>query len=318
VNNFNNKNLLYLASGPFSEAYRNLALNNIYLVDRNAFNSYYSQSPSNNLTRKLMTQRKGLDAGLSNNIYEIGRDAFPAIDILKENKVKIDILVSINEGLSEGGGTYPIFSDILMGYLSPILNDEIILICDLSYYSTEFVKQKKLNWGYNKVAKILPHEADYIPPAMFTTNIQPQNYHQFGNVYRMLRDKNQKILSFKNLPKTKIKIKMGSIWDDAKRLDMIGIRLLNNFSLQDKILRNQGILNFLSSKPKVFNLHNKSIAEIIDYAEQNKLKNIGLCPWMNGKYHDVIDFLQNLKTCSLDSITFYHLNREDYKHLYRI
>jgi hypothetical protein len=318
MNEMKEKNLLYLASGPYIPSYKDLPINNLYLVDRTAFNFNYSQNNSENRHRKFSFQSRGFFAGKCNNVYEIGRDAFPAIDYLKENKVKIDILVSINEGLYEGGGTYPIFSDHLMGYLSPVLKDEILLICNLSYYSIEFIKQMKLDWGFNKIAKVLPDEPDYIAPALFTSYIRKEDYHQFGNVFRMKRNFQEKELLFKNLPDTKIRVKMGSIWDDADRLDMLGISLFNNFSLYDRILKYQGIKDFIVSKPKVFDLYCKNMDEIIDFAAQNNLKNIGLCPWMNGSYGQVIDFLQNIKSSDLDSITFYHLNRGDYKQLYNL
>jgi hypothetical protein len=311
------RNLLYLASGNFSTNYDLLSLDKIYLVDRN-FSAFKHQKSINNRKNNSFINFHS-DGSKSLQILGIERDAFPAIDILKKNNVKIDYLVSINEGLEEGNGSYPIFTDILMGYLSPVLNEEIILIYDPSYYTWNYGALRKLDWGYKKTEDIKSSNCDYIPPVLFAPNLNPLTNPGFGNIIGLKKIRSEKMLNFGNLNNTKISVKLCSIWDDEDNLNMIGINLINNFPLKDRPLEIQDIhtvKDFMLSKNKVYNINGKNIKEIIEYAERNNLKHIGLCPWMNGRYEDVIAFLRNLKTCKLDSITFYHLNRNDYKQFY--
>jgi len=115
------KTLLYLASGEYSPVYENLPYDQIICVDR-----------CSDLVRTYPLK--------STKVRFIGRDALFAIDQLQQEGTQIHALVSMNEGLFEGGGSYPIFSGFLMGYLAPILAEELVLICDLSYYNQSNMK----------------------------------------------------------------------------------------------------------------------------------------------------------------------------------
>ncbi|GGE15732.1 hypothetical protein [Psychroflexus salis] len=132
-----NKTFCYLAAGPYLKNYNQLAFDKLYFIEKNdcLYKSSYQKIPI--------------------NTEWICLDVLKTIDDLKEREIKIDYLVSLNEGLKEGGSGYAILSDEMMGYLSPILRDEIILICDFSHYPLDVRDYyANLNWGFEKVKEL--------------------------------------------------------------------------------------------------------------------------------------------------------------------
>jgi len=303
------KTLLYLASGEYYPEYETLPFDRLIFVDRSQ--SYAKSYPKNNP-----------------RIRFIAADALLAIDMLKKEGVKIDCLVSLNEGLFEGGGSYPIFSGFLMGYLSPLLNDNITLVCDLNYYVSKFKILNKLDWGFKKNKKLSPAMPEYIDPAQFSSSQRERVSANFGNVFLMEREKSE--ISFK-LPEslTQIKIIHGSIWADEQTLNVIGINLLSKYSLCDynndnytnhnknnkktEYTKINTVNQFFNAKPKVMDINGKSFPEIMEYCIEKGYKHIGLTPWNKGNYQDVINYLKNINEIPFHSINFYHLNKKDFK-----
>jgi hypothetical protein len=300
------KTLLYLASGEYYPEYETLPFERLIFVDRSQ--SYAKSYPKNNP-----------------RIRYIAADALFAIDMLKQEGVKIDCLVSLNEGLYGGGGNYPIFSGFLMGYLSRLLNDKFTLVCNLNYYASELKILNKLDWGFKKNKMLKPSMPDYIDPALFSYSQHQSKNANFGNVFIMEREKSE--IAF-NLPDslTKIKIIHGSIWEDEQTLDVIGLNLLSKYSLRDNNNDNLNKNNkknentkintvnqFFNAKPKVMDISGKSFSEIVENCEGKGFKHIGLTPWNKGNYQDVINYLRNLNDKTFDSINFYHLNKKDFK-----
>ncbi|RAR73731.1 hypothetical protein [Flavobacterium aciduliphilum] len=182
----NKKNLLYLASGGYKPEYENLPFDHLYFVDGNA--NFKKSYPENHP-----------------KITFLGMDALFAVDYLKSKQVKIDCLVIINEGLYEGGGSYPLFSDFLIGYLSPILKEEYLLICDLRYYDSNLNAVTKMDWGHKILKKITSKDYEYINPKLFTSHREFSPDKAFGNVFLMKKD--HKVTTIKSLnPSIKIEI----------------------------------------------------------------------------------------------------------------
>jgi hypothetical protein len=300
------KTLLYLASGEYYPEYETLPFERLIFVDRSQ--SYAKSYPKNNP-----------------RIRYIAADALFAIDMLKQEGVKIDCLVSLNEGLYGGGGNYPIFSGFLMGYLSRLLNDKFTLVCNLNYYASELKILNKLDWGFKKNKMLKPSMPDYIDPTVFSYSQHQSKNANFGNVFIMEREKSE--IAF-NLPDslTKIKIIHGSIWEDEQTLDVIGLNLLSKYSLHDNNNDNLNKNNkknentkintvnqFFNAKPKVMDISGKSFSEIMEYCMEKGYKHIGLTPWNKGNYQDVINYLRSLNDKTFNSINFYHLNKKDFK-----
>ena len=102
------------------------------------------------------------------------------------------------------------------------------------------------------------------------------------------------------------------MWDEVKEIDLIGINLLSKHSFRN-INRpfNLTIDEFFISKG-VYNLHNKSINEVIEFARLNGRKHLGLGPWMDGKYADVFNYLKEKKLEGIESLTFFNLRKKDF------
>jgi hypothetical protein len=285
--------LLYLASGGYHPEYAALAFNRMIFVDR--CQSYAKSYPKNDP-----------------RIRFIQADALIAIDILKKEGVKIDCLVSVNEGLAEGGGTYPIFSGFLMGYLSPVLKDEFTLVCDLNYYTSKLrTPMSKLDWGFMKT-ELLPGNTKYISPALFSYSEHQSPKAKYGNVFLMQRNKSETTLNFPNT-NTDIRLIHGSIWEDEDKLDLIGLNLLSKQSLHGKYRNTiNSVDTFFNVHHKVLDINGKTLEAILDYCKASGVKRIGLTPWLNGNYQEVIQHLKNINDNFFQSITFYHLNKNDF------
>ena len=112
------KTLAYFASGKTEMDFSTFNYDRIILVD-NEFNTglYYSKTENNK------------------TIIRMSCDAITAVDILKDKKIKLDCFISINEGLHEGGGHYPLNGEYFLAYLSPILKDTYYHIYAPNYYN---------------------------------------------------------------------------------------------------------------------------------------------------------------------------------------
>jgi hypothetical protein len=295
--NNHEKTLLHLASGPYSEDYSKLDFERQIHVDRLA-----------NLSRSFPKK--------NSKIRFIGKDALCAIDQLKSENVKIDILVSMNEGLYEGGGNYPIFSGFLMGYLAPLLMDEITLIYNPSYYESELsTPMAKLDWGFAKIRKIEADEADYINPMIFSTELREGGKSCKAQVLRMKKIRNTQTFQLKNAA-TKISLIHGSIWEDEEILDLIGLSLLSEHPIYPFCDEHRTVASFFKSKNKVLDIKMTSFDSILNYAQAKGLKHIGLCPWLKNDYGSIINRLNQASSFLPEMISFYHLNLNDYKQLY--
>jgi hypothetical protein len=293
----NKKVLLYLASGSYVDMYENLEYDLQIYVDR------------------LLDLKKTFPDA-NKKILFIGKDALCAIDELKKENIKIDTLVSLNEGLYEGGGNYPIFSGFLMGYLAPLLKDEITLIYNPSYYASELsTPMAKLDWGFAKVKRIEADEAGYIDPVIFSTEFREGRKSCKAQVLRMKKIRNTQTFQLKNAA-TKIRLIHGSIWEDEEILDLIGLNLLSEYPIHPYCGKQSTVASFFESKSKVLNIRDTSFDSILNIAQTKGLKHIGVCPWLNKDYSSIIERLNEAGGYLPDMISFYHLNKKDFNQLY--
>lgn len=265
------KTLVYFASGPYKIEYESLAFEQIYLID-NCFKT---------------------------EIFEIGKvkclamDCLKAVDYLKRNGVIIDCFVSLNEGLYEGGGSYAINSDMFLGYVMPILNDEYYHIMNKSYYCGNY--KVSMNLPYEKT-EIFSDNINYLDFSIFSK----EAYH-LGRAKMFKMIKNRFVTSLLIRNDLKVSVIQDSIWNDFDNLDLLilGTNSENKFFVpkkSEKIISNKG----------------KKISEILEFADYNKYTSIGFTPWLKGNYSDVIEILNNFNSGYLKEVRFYHLNKNDY------
>lgn len=277
--------MAYFASGPCKAIYESLPFEKIYLVD------HYFKGKGNrrNGTPDIQVSQSG-------KIICLGMDCLDAVIYLKQHNVKIDTFVSLNEGLYEGGGSYAISSDFMIGFTMQILNDTYIHIMNRKYYGRDY--HVTMDLPYLKT-EIFEGDPDYLYPLMFSEN---EYNERNAKVFRM-----KKSISVKDLninPNIHLSIIQDSIWNYTNELDLIV-----------SSIRPQGQGNFFDKLNKVVSLRNFTIAEILDLCVQKKIERIGITPWSNGKYSTFIDQIKNYSKEYPKSISLFHLNRDNFKSL---
>ncbi len=275
------KTLVYFASGPIREEYQDFDFDEIYLVD-NCFKNRGRQS--NNILKK-------------GKISCIGMDCLESIEYLKFKKVKIDYFVSLNEGLYEGGGSYAINSDMFLGYAMPLFKESYIHIMNKNYYHNMYHVSMDLPYA---IEEIKEDDSRYLSPFIFSKN----DYHKgHAKVFLMRKFEIVKTEIHTNTH-IKLQIIFDSIWNHYQELESIII----SFS-------DQGQGGFFDRIPKVMNLSKIKLDEIFDFCEKNKINRLGFTPFGRGNYFGFLRKLDDLKNEYPKEISFFHLNKNDYKEI---
>lgn len=289
------KILLYLASGPYKADYEDLAFERVILVDR--------------LPNKEVIPN-------DSKVEYWRMDALNAIDEISRRKLKIDCLVSLNDGMFEGGGSYPIFSEFLLGYLHPHLSDDLLVITDLNYYKCLRISKiiGKMDWGFTS-SVVKSNNDDFINPLIFSYGMTQENckhINDFGNVFKLKRDR--KIYSNK-IHAHQISVRHTSIWEDEDELDFIGLSMPTDNTEHNRRSFGRIEWNFFNQKQKVYSIRNLSFQEVINLAIKKGAKKIGLLPWLNGNYSDVLQVLKDNNVEGGLDIRFYHLQKQDFEQI---
>jgi hypothetical protein len=266
------RTLVYFASGPYNKSYQELPFDRIFLVD-NMFRGY-----------QLLELEK---------VILVGMDCLKSIEYFKTQGITIDYFVSLNEGLGEGGGSYAINSDMFLGYVMPLLNDEYYHMMYPGYYGKYW--NVKMDLPYHKEA-ISRDENSFFDPMLFSTYA----YNKDAEVYKMTKKRTE--LPILSSLHTRISIIHDSIWCDYDALDMLFLSL-----------KQQGQGDFFEHIPKVKAIERYTpITDILNFCNDHKLSSIGITPWMNGKYQNLIPTLKSWNKPYPSKINLYHLNRGDY------
>ena len=276
------KTLVYLASGGWRPGYENLDYSRIYLVD----NHYHERIKSD-------------------KIIPLHMDVLEAFEYFKLNNIVIDCLVCLCESRGEGGQTYAMCSDVIMGYYMQILPDSFIWICnDTSYYGriryekgkpasktcicyydetdSKFkIKKMRNAYGQNVVSLDLPYEMTelsendegYISPTTFSSLLNDNNK---GHVFRM--HYSPVLQEFPITERIKIRILQDSIWNHYEELDAIYI----SFKLEY-----WNMMDYFERIPKVFYYKQMEFEEKLHSATLNGYHHIGFTPHYLFQYDKV-------------------------------
>jgi hypothetical protein len=269
--------LVYFASGPIRKEYQDLDFDRIYLVD-NCFKRRHSENHIFSVGKVIC----------------IGMDCLESIKYLIKEDVHIDCFVSLNEGLSEGGGSYALNSDMFLGYAMPLLKDEYIHIMNKNYYQNMYHVSMDLPFDMEEIKE---DDIRYLSPFIFSKD----NYHKgHAKVYQMIKSQNEQLYNFSS--NIKLTIIHDSIWNYYETLDFVVI----SFSYP-------GQQDFFEKLPKVVTMNNKSIDEIFTECVQKKICKIGFTPWAGGNYLGLIKKIENYKDDYPTEIKLFHLNKNDYR-----
>jgi hypothetical protein len=287
------RTLLYLASGDYHPDYESLPYDKVILVDRNA-NRYEGSIPQNS------------------KVAYWQMDALESVDVIAAQNLQIDCIVSVNEGLWEGGGTYPIFSEFLLGYLSSYLADYLLVVTNLDYYGPAGIKTRvaKMDWGFHKVKRLFETDVDYINPGLFSIERRILGRHKhtdYGHVYLLCRTKT---VLRGEMGSIKLSVHHGSIWEDQHQLDCIGLSFPSDGIPQNRSLSSRQV-EFFHNREKVLPISGMTMSDILAYCQEKGIRRIGLTPWMNGNYSNALDELKNYKGKELE-VHLYHLNARDF------
>jgi hypothetical protein len=273
------KSLVYFASGQYHKKYENLPFHEVYLIDHS------------------IEQPKGHSAKDS-KVFIVKQDALKAVSQLSDLGVIIDCFVSVNEGLIQGGGYYPINEDSFMGYVMPILRKEYIHIMDPEYYL--FSRTADMDFPYIK-EELHPGDPGYIDPSFLLSEYTDDT--QQIKVFRMTLSPEGMEYTLAN--GLVVRFIFDSIWRHTRKLDQLYLKINNSIIAQhfneytpDYVIIHQGIDNF----SKLLSTSKKA----------GKLK-IGFTPWLRGNYAEVLKDLSGFKAGSGMTITFFHMNRKDYQ-----
>ncbi|WP_210466856.1 YqiA/YcfP family alpha/beta fold hydrolase [Rufibacter roseolus] len=276
----NSRNLVYYASGrAVKEAYFLLPFDNIVLVDY-AFSDVFS---------------------VKGKVITIGLTALEATAVFKEAGVRFDAFVCINEGLWEGGGSYPIQGNWSMSTILPVLKEEYLHIACPEYYGKR--KWKKIFNLPQKAILLSEKEEGYIDPTIFS------DYYRYGKEFCVWRVSKQVGTAASFMAGTrKIIVQRKNIWDDYSLLDRILVRCPP-----------KEVQNLLKNTYKAVPLSRDHTAKhILEFCNANKVVKLGLSPWRNGQYNTFIKFLKENEEMYPypKELFFYHLHKNDFQQLY--
>lgn len=280
------KTLVYFASGTFvNPKYKNLDYENIFLIDY-AFRE-------NTFDGKL---------------FCLKLDNIEAVNLFKDIGLKIDFFVSLNEGLFEGGGKYPVNSDVFLGYCFPIFSDKLIHLGCKEYYSGRdfsHLRHHFLDLPFENKTELTSESKDYISPNIFSEMWE-------GSKIVELKRKTNRIhkILFSNID---VIVKHDSIWSDETSLDAIFTRFDDEYQMHKIQQFNNRVYAIKHKKSNTYKTYD--IKAIIELCQKNGYKKIGLVP--NG-----LNYLDQINTFTLrangypNEIFYYHLNKGDLNEIY--
>ena len=272
------KTLAYFASGSDREEYQDLGFDRIYLID-NCF------------------RRRGGNEFSNGKVKCIGMDCLEAIDYLRTEGTKIDCFVCLNEGLFEGGGHYALNSDMFLGYAMPLFQDKYIHIMNKHYYQHHYKVSMDLPYDMEEITET---DNRFIDPFTFVISA----YHKgHAKVYQMTKSHSSQTITLDSF--ISLSIVHDSIWNYYDELDCLVISIAEQGQQS----------GFFDRLPKVVNVNNKSIDDILSDCVQHKINKIGFTPWKRGRYISFIDRLEQYNEEYPKEIVLFHLNKNDYREI---
>lgn len=292
------KNLVYFASGPWVKPeYKKLNYANVILVDKGFEQNSYD----------------------GKKIFCLKLECIEAVNLFKALEIKIHCFVSINEGLWEGGGEYPINSDLFLGYCFPLFPSKLLHIgCKSYYHSPEYthIRHHFLDLPFKEKTELSPDSEDYIPPIIFSDLGNRATMTELKRKYKRKHKVPSAVLD--------VYVERNSIWSAANELDAMFIRFDSEFQKAkiEQFHRNVFPVKYYISHCNDMFYGNREpryktydTEEIIDLCKRYNYKKIGLIP--NGmNYTNQIKLFEEQGNGFPSEIHFFHLNKDDFKELY--
>ena len=204
---------------------------------------------------------------IGSKILLLKMEAMEAVDYLVREKVQLDCFVSLNEGLCEGGGYYPMNGFYFLSYLTPILKDTYFHVYDPSYYRFQGcyvlgTKKAFKNHWFIEVEK-LKLSSIGLPVDSFT-NLEK------AICLKMVKKQKESLISKEF---TSIEYIKGNIWENYDNLDLLILPYHRIYS------------HFISGKEKVMWFKNNSFPHVeLEKLTLSENSVIGLVLWHGENY----------------------------------
>jgi hypothetical protein len=276
------KTLAYFASGKDKMDFSTFNYDRIILVDNGFTTSSFSETIENN---KL--------------VIRMSCDSIKAIDILKKKKIKLDCFISINEGLFEGGGHYPLNGEYFQSYLSGILKDTYYHVYAPSYYNNSDFRTLSSRNAFRKSSFVRVSIIDFK-----TTGVDSTILNNAGNYdlkcFKMIRKEEETFVISEN-----INLIYGNIWNHLEEYDHLFLPL----NTHTKFLNKNNKLHWFPKGEFPF-------TELHFTNHKNPIK-IAIIPWYSNNYKEELTELDNVaKNNNIEIALFFQDIRE--KEMYLI
>lgn len=271
------KTLAYFASGIKKMDFSTFEYDRIILVDYEFDTGLFNIKNENSKT-----------------IIRMSCDAITAVDILKSKKIKLDCFVSINEGLCEGGGHYPLNGEYFLSYLSPILKDSYYHIYAPLYYSN-ICKTLSSKNAFRKNSFTKLNQIDFHTAGIDYLKLNGASNYNL-KCFQMQR-KEEEIFYLDN--DKKVKLIYGNIWDHSENFQYL-------FLPANKLTR------FIINHKKIhwFEKGNFPFNELkkIDYKIPFK---IAMLPWYSKNYKvELCKLVEFAKNKNIEITLFFQDSRD--------
>lgn len=213
---------------------------------------------------------------------------------LIENDIKVDCVVGINDGCCEGGNYECINTYSFFSRLSPILKDECLYITD------HFTKTKIMRKNFINV----PFKSELIENPEFVSCCFRPSYSMNIKTWKLNRIQDR--YKTKQLSQITCSVNQQSIWEMMDELDCIFISSTDCNYLKDTNYKIEYLSRYI----------NRPFTNILSYANENHLNLIGITPYLDGRYDEVLYSIEKWALPYPRSVHFFHLHKDDMKVIY--
>ena len=268
--------LLYLSSGDKREEYLSLPYDKVILSDIEIKNIKKADE----------------------KIILLPYDNNNTLRLLIDSCVKVNCVVGITDGCSEGGNYECINNPSFFGRLMPLLADECLYISDHMSGNTGYVRKHFMD---------VPFTSNLLldNPSFVYDSFKP-SYSDTIRVWQLKRmDTRTRTGIIGNIM---CSVSHQSIWEQVNQL--------NGFFLPD--YDNRIITNYCPARANDFRhipRYHKDIAGMLNEAIYNRWYSIGIVPFADGEYQQILDTISGWRKEYPKQIYFYHMQYNDMKTL---
>jgi len=253
----------------------------------------------------------------NDKIVSVKADNNLCMRLIIESGIKLDAFFAVQDGAIQGGNYEFVNSIMFLGRLLPALNNEFVLVSNISNY---------FDFYRGPIKKIENPDIKLYRSAVYSTyntNVANYDIQKFEII-------NYKSHQIKLNGKRAINIYRKSIWQDETQLDAI----FKGGVLQREALKGYWPKSYMPDKLfNVFDLTpDASIIPLLELANKKQFTNIGLVPFVaktnrdnwgnhtkeNEKYSQLIKDFESWEYEYPQTINLYHFDKNDFEILYSL